>query len=74
MNPYTNDQEPLPVPGVHPSDAPTVTITVNETWIPYIVGALEPMLRVSFWDGNTAEIDEATQQAADLLALFVEAT
>lgn len=73
MNPYTNDQEALPVPGVHPTDAPTVTITLNSEWIPYIVGALDPFLRPSYWSGTQAEIDVALQQAATLIGLFVEA-
>ena len=74
MNPYTNDQEALPVPGVHPSSAPTVTVILNESWIPYIVGALDNLKLASFWEGTPAEIDEATLQAADLIGLFVEAT
>ena len=74
MNPYTNDQEALPVPGVHPSDSPTVTVSINEAWIPYIVGALDPFKNASYWSGTRAEIDTATQQAHDLIGLFVEAT
>ena len=73
MNPYTNDQEALPVPGVHPSDSPTVTITVNETWIPYIVGALETFKSPSYWAGTPEEVEEAVQQSHDLLGLFGEA-
>lgn len=73
MNPYTNDQEALPVPGVHPTDAPTVTIALNEAWIPYIVGALDRFLSPSYWNGTSAEVDEALQQAATLIGLFVEA-
>lgn len=73
MNPYTNDNEALPVPGVHPLEAPTETIQVNGAWIPYIVGALEFMKRAETWAGTTAEVDEAVQQAEDLIAYIAEA-
>ncbi len=73
MNPYTNDNEALPVPGVHPLEAPTQTIQVNGAWIPYIVGALEFMRRAETWAGTATEVNEAVQQAEDLVAAIAGA-
>jgi hypothetical protein len=68
MNPYTNDNEALPVPGVHPLSAPIVALQVNEAWIPYIVGALDRLTSPTYWEGTTEEVDDTLQQVDTLLA------
>lgn len=52
----------LDVPGVAPDEEPLHVMSVNETWVQYIIGALENLTARSIWAGTDEEIDEVLQQ------------
>lgn len=63
---------PLPSPGVAPNAAPGCTITVNQYWLAYILGACHVFTEESVWLGDTATQQEAAQWGHMLLNLLAD--
>ena len=58
----------IPLPAASPSDTPTVTVTINPTWIPIVLGALE-FLEYPTFDGDPVLIEN---YLSELIAVFAE--
>ena len=58
-------QAPVPVPGADPADAPHVCLSINSTWLPYVIGSLMQLVQPSTW---------ATSDPAALAAVLTAAT
>lgn len=57
--------EPVAVPGADPADAPQVCLSINSTWLPYVIGSLMQLVQPSTW---------ATSDPAALAAVLTAAT
>lgn len=56
------------VPEVEPDQAPLHVMAVNETWLQYVLGAIETILtRSSIWNGTESEIGTVLNQVDTLL-------
>lgn len=64
---------PVPLPIQDPDAAPTTTITISCSWLPYIRGALLALLMQYTWpQGDDAAVYLAQQRANTLIAMFTE--
>jgi len=51
-DPRGSFQRPLPPPTAGPQDLPLCVIEVNESWLPFVLGALKQLLLPETWIGN----------------------
>ena len=61
-HPISPFERPVPVPGLEPDAAPLCTLSVNATWVPYVIGALKVLLLQSTWDTDDPGVLALTQQ------------
>lgn len=57
----------LPPPPTHPDEPPFVCIEINQSWIPYVIGALRPMRYPEYWAGTLEENRTARKDANNLI-------
>jgi hypothetical protein len=55
-------ETPVDPPSTEPDDAPYYTVTFNQSWCPYITGALKQLLLQSTWNAVEGIPIELTQQ------------
>jgi hypothetical protein len=61
--------EPVNPPTTAPCDAPLVCLSVNQDWLPYILGSLMQLAQPTTWiTATTADLDDILGRVADLLA------
>ena len=56
--------EPVTPPEADPSDEPQVCISINKSWVPYVVGALLQLVQPSSWRTSDPAVLSATLTAA----------
>jgi len=59
--------QPVPIPGASITDAPGTCVSVNDEWLPYVIGCLEFMMWPEFWDDSTGDTDFAISQVTQLI-------
>lgn len=60
---------PVSAPDTGIFDAPALSISVNEDWIPLLVGAMKVLLRDATWDvTNPSDLSDITAQVDDMLS------
>lgn len=59
-----------PIPESDPAAEPRVCIRLNEEWVSWVVGAVEPLLVESLYQGTEAEKDEQRRRVGDLIAIL----
>lgn len=75
QTPRGSFQTPVIPPGMDPDASPTLTVSINCAWLPYIRGALQQLLLQSTWDALTpADLLLTQQRAWSLIAMFEECT
>src|SRR5512147_317295 len=57
----------LPPPTTHPDEPPFACIEINQSWIPYIIGALRPMRYPEYWAGTLEENRTARKDVNNLI-------
>ena len=61
-------QNPVAPPSSQPCDAPLVCFSVNQQWLPYILGALLQLCQPTTWDVSTeSDLQDILARAQDLL-------
>lgn len=59
---------PVVPPATDACDPPTVSVCINQAWIPYICGALSQLAQPSTWIvGSNAELLDVLERVADLI-------
>jgi len=62
---------PVPLPTVDPDASPTCTVSINQQWIPFVIGALQQLLLQATWKtDDPAALLLVQQRAFNLLDLF----
>jgi hypothetical protein len=54
-----------PEPG--PRDSPTRIIAINEEWLSFLMGYIQPLLRIDSWVGTPEEIDTAIERVRQMM-------
>jgi len=65
--------KPVPAPGAHPDEPNFLCVSFNENWLPYILGALEPLRWTDKYQGDEATRTLAARRAENLIYLFMSA-
>jgi len=61
--------QPVTPPSTAPCDPPLVCISVNQEWLPYILGALTQLAQPTTWDvADRATLEDVLGRVTDLLA------
>jgi microcystin-dependent protein len=58
----------IPSEGV--ADSPSVCVSVNKTWVGYVLGVLEKLNRDSTWEGDENAVYDVRQQVESLMEAF----
>lgn len=72
--PYDPFYKPVPIPTQPPTAEPLTCFSVNDEWLPYILGAVERLTHTDAWQGNEAQQLTAVQQAETLLDMLAESS
>lgn len=71
--PFAPFYQPVPVPVPGPFDAPLVCVQVNQTWMTYILGALQVLLAASTWDSDDENVVQTTiHNARQIVQAFMD--
>lgn len=62
----------LDIPTVDPDVGPLHVMRVNETWLQYVIGAVETLTSRDIWNGDDSELDTVENQVDTLLAMLAE--
>lgn len=64
-------RQPVVAPAAAPGDSPCVCVSVNQSWIPFITGALSQLAQPSTWQVDTdADRADVLGRVQDLIALL----
>lgn len=64
-------QEPLEPPDAEVSEAPAVTVIINETWRSFVVGELQKLTYPTSWLGDETKVSVTINRVEQLIAMFM---
>lgn len=67
--------EPRKVPPIpaHPDDEPMTCIRVNDDWIKFLIGIIQPAMYHNYWGGTLEENQTARRDARQLMTILADA-
>lgn len=68
--PYAPFTEPLPIPGVAPGDGALVSVCINPSWLPYLLGAAEVYRWPDAWQASGSALLDTLGQVQDLYQIL----
>jgi hypothetical protein len=72
--PVSSFQSPVPIPGTDPLTGKCVQVSINEKWLPYVIGALKQLTLQTTWQYSTLdELNTVQSQAVAILSAFMNA-